>query len=223
MTSLVELQREVEGYRAEAAELADEYAQRQAEVAENPNLTPVGRRELMEPYHYEVVSQIGELHQREKAAVRSAKERLERRVFGLAPSASRDPARVVSYRDAQARARELEDSGDANEIYQSALRSGDNILATAVLEKALIRGWSRIKQDFLERNPTTATDLDDLAALAKYESNSLLNTAHYMPPSLSLPHSAGFPDTQLHKRADAPNNPVRPLADVMNERGGLSQ
>lgn len=190
--SLSELHAEVEGYRAEAGQLTEEFTRVHAEVADDPNLTPVGKRERLEPLHREVTEQISALRAREKAAVKSAKEQLERRVFGLSPSAANDPARVVSFRDAQSRARQLEDSDEAAELYQSALRSGDNILATAVLEKALVRGWSSIKEDFLERNTAARGDLDDLAALAKYEDNSFLNLTHYMPPSLNLPHSAGF-------------------------------
>lgn len=208
--SLSELHAEVEGYRAEAGRLAEEFEQVHAEVADDPNLTPTGKRERLEPLHREVTEQISALHAREKAAVKSAKEKLERRVFGLSASASNDPALVVSFRDAQSRARELEDSDDAQEIYQSALRSGDNILATAVLEKALVRGWSSIKDDFLERNRGTRADLDDLEALAKYGNNGLMNLAHYMPPSLNLPHSAGFQRLGGQTTAATPRG-VRPL------------
>lgn len=214
--SLTDLQTEVEGYRAEAAQLANEYAQRQAEVADNPNFTPAGKREHLEPYHYEVVSQINELREREKRAVQTAKEKIERRVFGLAPSASNDPARIVSFRDATARARQLEDANEAEEIYQSALRSGDQVLATAVLERALVRGWPSIKRDFLSRNAGTQSDLDDLEALAKYDNNRLFNVAHYMPPRLDLPHSAGFPDTRLHTHSKPQGVPN--LGDVMAQR-----
>ncbi|WP_368834361.1 hypothetical protein [Mycobacterium intracellulare] len=219
--SLTDLQAEVESYRAEAGQLAEEYAQRQAEVAANPNFTPAGKREHLEVYHGEVVSQISELREREKSAVKAAKESIERRLFGLAPSASNDPARIVSFRDATARARQLEDADEAEEIYHSALRSGDQVLATAVLERALVRGWSSIKADFLERNQAARSDLDDLAALAKYQANSLATVAHYMPPSLDLPHPAGFPDTRLHTRSE----PQRPpsIADEMARRVGMSQ
>lgn len=191
--SLAELQTEVEGYRAEAGRLAEEYAARQAEVADNPNFTPAGKREHLEPYHYEVVEQIRELREREKSAVQAAKETLERRVFGLSPAASSDPARIVSYRDAAARVRQLEDADEAQEIYQSALRSGDQVLATAVLERALVRGWGSIKRDFLSRNAGVGRDLDDLEALAKYDNNRLANVAHYMPPSLSVDRPVSIP------------------------------
>lgn len=221
MSPLPHLQAEIETYRTQAGELAQHFTQVQAQVQADPSLTPTGKREQLEPLHAEVTEQITALRNREKAAVNKVKENLERRVFGLSPSASSDPAKVVSFRDAQARARELEDSNDAEEFYHSALRSGDNILATAVLEKALVRGWSSIKEDYLSRNATTRGDLEDLAALAKYSDNGLFNVAHYAPPRLNLPHAAGFPDVKpLHKRGE----PQRPpsLADMMSQRLGLS-
>jgi len=222
LTTLPDLQAEIESYRTEAGELAEQFSRVHAQVEADPSLTPTGKREQLEPLHAEVTEQITALRNREKAAVKKVKENLERRVFGLSPSASSDPAKVVSFRDAQARARELEDSHDAEEIYQSALRSGDNILASAILEKALVRGWSNIRNDYLERNAGTRNDLDDLAALAKYQSNSLFNVGHYMPPSLNLPHSAGFPDIKpLHTRAEPRRPPA--LADVMGQAAARAE
>lgn len=218
--SLEALRAEVEGFRTEAGHLAEEFSQVHAKVVDDSNLTAVGKREHLEPLHTEVVEQMSALHAREKAAVKTEKEKLERRVFGLSPSASSDPRKVESYRAAQDRARKLEDSDDAAELYESAKRSDDNILAAAVLEKALIRGWPAIKEDYLERNTTARDDLDDLAALAKYSDNSLFNTAHYMPPSLNLPHSAGFPDTRLHKHGTPQGAPS--LGDFMARQLGLS-
>jgi hypothetical protein len=214
--SLEALYAEVEGIRTEAGHLAEEYSRVHAEVIADPSLTAVGRRERLEPLHREMTEQVGALHAREKAAVKSAKEKLERRLFGLSPAASSDPARVVSFRDAQSRARELEDKDDAEQIYQSALRSGDDVLATAVLEKALVRGWSSIKADFLERNAGTRNELDDLAALAKYANNGLAAAVNYMTPPLNLPHAAGFPDTRLNTRREPQSAP--PLHDVMAQR-----
>jgi hypothetical protein len=220
--SLEALQTEVEGYRTKAGDLAEEFQRVHAEVSADPSLTPVGRRERLEPLHRDVTEQIGALRASEKAAVKNAKETLERKVFGLSPSASSDPARIVSFRDAQSRARDLEDKDDAEQLYESAKRSGDDTLAAAVLEKALVRGWSNIKTDFLERHATTRDDLDDLTALAKYADNGLFNVAHYMPPSLNLPHVAGFPDIKpLHTRAEPRRPPA--LADVMGQAAARAE
>ncbi|PQM52037.1 hypothetical protein [Mycolicibacter virginiensis] len=210
--SLEALQATVQGYRDEAARLSEEFMQTHAEVEADPNLTTTGRRERLEPLHQEVTDQIMGLLAREKAAVKGMKENLERRVFGLSPTASSDPAKVVSYRDAQARVRELEHDDDAAELYESAKRSGDNILATAVLERALVRGWTSIRDDFLERNTAARNDIDDLAALAKYTENSLLNVGHYMPPTLNLPWPSGMPEVPPLNSIGEPSGP-RPLRE----------
>jgi hypothetical protein len=216
MSTLPDLQAEIESYRTEAGELAEHFSQVHAQVEADPNLSLKGKREQLEPLHIEVTEQITALRNREKAAVKTAKESIERRVFGISPSASNDPAKVVSFRDAQARARELEDSRDAEDIYESALRSGDNILASAILEKALVRGWSKIKDDYLTRHAGTRNDLDDLAALAKYQNNSLFNVGHYMPPSLNIPRPAGFQNIGGHTTAATPRG-VADLSAVMGQ------
>jgi len=208
--SLEALHTEVASYRAQAGELAEQFMQDHARVTADGNLTTTGRREQLEPLHREMTDQLRALHAREKAAVKAEKERLERKAYGLSPSASNDPARVVSYRDAQSRARQLEDADAAEEIYQSALRSGDSILATAVLERALVRGWSSIKTDYLNRNPGTRNDLDDLEALARYTDNGLMNAVHYMTPDLNLPFSSGMPDVPPLNSIGKPQG-VRPL------------
>lgn len=222
MSALPDLQAEIEGYRTEAGELAENFTQYHAQVEADPNLSLTGKREQLEPRHAEVTEQITALRNREKSAVKQAKENLERRVFGLSPSASSDPAKVVSFRDAQARAREMEDSDEAEEIYNSALRSGDNILAAAILEKALVRGWSKIKADYLERHTTTRNDLDDLESLAKYQNNSLLNVGHYMPPSLNIPRPAGFQNIGGHTAASPPRG-VADLANVMGQAAARAE
>lgn len=191
--SLADLYREVSGYREQAGALAEEFTRTHDEVSRDRNLSAIGRREQLEPLHAETTAKISELHHREKAAVKAAKEKLERRVYGLSPSASTDPARIVSYRDAAARARQLENSDDAAELYESAKRSGDDILATACVERAMVRGWTAVTDDYISTRPSVRTDLDDLAALAKYSDNTFAATINYVPPSLNLPHPAGFP------------------------------
>lgn len=211
--SLTDLQVEVETYRAAAGQLTEEFTRTHEQVAADRTLTDEGKWEQLEPLHAETTEQINDLRLREKTAVTNFKERLERRVFGLSPAAANDPARIVSFRDATARARQLEDEDEAAEIYQSALRSGDQVLATAVLERAMVRGWASIKKDFLSRNPTTRSDLDDLAALAKYTDNAFAALVHYVPPQLNLKRPVGAPSNAAGLFAiDQPSGP-RPLRE----------
>lgn len=215
--TLADLHTEVESYRTEAGQLADDYTRTHAEITSDPNLTATGQREHLEPLHQQTAEKMHALHAREKAAVKTYKENIERRLYGLSPSASNDPAKLVSYRDAQTRARQLDHSDDAAELYESAKRSGDTILAAAILEKAMVRGWTTITNDYIERHPTTRNDFDDLASLAKYTDNSLAITAQYMPPSANLPRrSAGF--QQLGDRtAHGQPKGVPDLADKIDQ------
>ncbi|WP_051365090.1 hypothetical protein [Rhodococcus sp. JG-3] len=208
--SIEELHGEVAAIRTQAGELADDFARTHAEVADDPNLTLAGKHDHLEPLHREVAEKMAALHKQEKAAVRGHKEQLERRLFGLSPSGSSDPAKLVSYRDAASRARELNDRDDAAELYESAKRSGDTILAAAVMERAMVRGWSTVTNDYLERHPTARQDLDDLTALARYSDNPLAVTAQYMPPTLNLPHSAGFPKVGGQTAAKTPTESKLP-------------
>nr|WP_176458764.1 hypothetical protein [Rhodococcus sp. 15-649-1-2] len=219
--SLEALHAEVAALRTQASELSEEFTRTHAEVEADEGLTPAGKRERLEPLHREVTEKMSALHKQEKAAVRGMKEQLERNVFGLSPSASGDPAKLVSYRDAASRARELNDHDDATELYESAKRSGDTILAAAVMERAMVRGWSTITTDYLQRNTASKSDLDDLTALAKYSDNPLSVTAQYMPPTLNLRHSAGFP-TLGGQTTASPARGVPSLADTMAQRLGLS-
>ena len=219
--TLAALHAEVADYRAQAGELAEEFSRIHAEVVADDNLTPTGKRERLEPLHQEVTEKMGALHKQEKAAVRGLKEALERNVFGLSPTASTDANQVVSYRDAATLARTLEDSEAATELYEQATRSGDTTLATAVMERAMVRGWSSVTNDYLERHPSTRRDLEDLTALAQYSENPLAVTAQYLPPSLNLPHSAGFPKLSGQTSAP-PARSVPSLADTMARRLGLS-
>ncbi|WP_144033087.1 hypothetical protein [Mycolicibacterium vaccae] len=200
----------VSGCGGSVALYSEEFTRVRDTVSADRTLAIEGKWEHLEPLHNEITEQIRERHAREKAAVKRAKEKLERRVFGLSPSAATDPARVVSFRDAQSRARQLEDRDDAEEIYQSALRSGYDIMATAVLERALVRGWSTIKEDWLERNAGTRDALDDLSALAKFSKNSLFNTLHYVPPTLNLPRAGRIPKVPNLHSGGKPQG-VRPL------------
>lgn len=221
MSSLTDLHTEVEQCRSEAGRLSEEFTQLHSEVEADPSLSPEGKRERLEPAHVDVVNQIKALSAREKAAVKNVKEQIERRLFGLSESASSNPAQVVSFRDARALARQLDDRDEAKQVYQDAVRSDDKVLAAAVLEKALVRGWTSIKDDFLERNRGTREDLEDLEALAKYNDNRLANAVHYMPPSLNLPRPAGFPQLG-NKTAAATPRGVPSLADQMAQRLGLA-
>jgi hypothetical protein len=183
--SLEFIEGKIDDIRAEAANLVDDYSRTQAEVASDPNLTDAGKREHLAPIHQSVGEKLKALRQQEKDVVKTKRESLERSVFGLPAGATSDPARLVSFRDAQDRANRLTDRDEAEQAYKSALRSDDTVLAQAILGQALTRGWSNVTDDYLERNPQSRSDLNDLKAIGQYEQNSLAVTTQYMMPGLT--------------------------------------
>ena len=180
--SLDYLEEEIDDYRAQATRLVDNYSQTQAEVAADPNLTEIGKREAIAPLHEEVTAKVSALRAREKEAVTRKREALEKSLFGISAGSSHD---VVAYRDAQDRARQLRSVEDAQEAYTDALRSDDHVLAKAILSRALTYNWTAITNDYRSRNPSAGTAINDLAQLTKFEDNGLMQAMNYMVPSLS--------------------------------------
>ena len=183
--SLDFLEEKIDGIRTEAERLREGYAHVQAEVAADPNLTDVGKLDQLAPLHQQLGEQLKALRQQEKDVVKTKRESLERAVFGSPAGATVDPARIVVHRDARDRASQLEHREDAEEAYRSALQYGDDVLAQAILAKALSRGWSNITDDYLDRHPQSRADLKDLKDLAQYEQNSMGALVHYMMPALT--------------------------------------
>lgn len=182
MSGLVQLQKTIESYRSSAADLMDRYGRDQADIAADANLTEVGKREELEPLHAEVTAKVRALLAEEKAAVVRKRETLEKLVFGITASNTTD---IVAYRDAQDRAAALTDHEEAWSKYTSALRSDDKILAQAILGQALERAWTRIINDYCDRNPSTREALEDLKALNAYSNNTFGVSVHYMVPALN--------------------------------------
>lgn len=103
----------IEDIRAQATRLAEDYSRTQHEVSRDPNLTDIGKREYLAPLHEELGEKLKALRQQEKDVIKTKRESLERNVFGLPAGTTSDPARLVSFRDAQDRANRLTDRDDA--------------------------------------------------------------------------------------------------------------
>ena len=187
MSLLVDIQTEVEECRAQAGQLAEHFVQQQSEVEANPSLTIEGKHEIIDPLYDEVSEKIAALHSREKQAVKTATETLERQLFGLTPTASANPNVIVSYRDAVKRARSITDPDEAKEEYDFAIIGGDTTMVAAILHRALVNNWLDIKNDYLQRNPSAREPIEDLQALARYSDKSLMHAIHYVRPQRTIP------------------------------------
>ncbi|WP_435594648.1 hypothetical protein [Tsukamurella tyrosinosolvens] len=182
--SLEYVEEQIESIRAQAARMSADYSYTQEQVASDPNLSEIGKREQLAPLHEELTGKLAALRQQEKAVVKSKRESLERSIFGLPAGITNDPARLIGFRDAQDRAARLDNAEDAQAAYESAVLSDDTVLARAILARSLNRGWDRVANDYLERNPQSRTELTDLKNLQRFEENSSMSAlVHYMAPS----------------------------------------
>lgn len=189
--SLESMESEISGLRAKAADLADDYARTQAEVAADPNLTDSGKAEALAPFHEELKTRVAALHQQEKAVVKNKREALERSLYGTTGSASD----ISGFREAQLIAVRLNDDDEAHAMYLNALRSDDNVLARAIFQQAQsgAKGWDKVTREHLTRNPTVKTTVADLEAIRRHEQSGGFGAAvNYMVPAMSTARS-GMP------------------------------
>lgn len=202
--SLEAMETEIAGLRAKAADLADDYARTQAEISADPNLTDSGKAEALAPFHEQLTTSVAALHKQEKAVVKNKREALERSLFGTTGYASD----ISSFREAQGIAAKLTDGDEAFETYTNALRSDDKTLARAVFQQATTRGWDKVINDHLSRNPSAATAIKDLESIQRYEQNTLATSINYMTPGLSTARSVNVPamtsDQAMHMFFNSP-------------------
>lgn len=187
--SLDSMESEIAGLRSQAAALADDYARTQHEVSSDPNLTEAGKKDALAPLHEDMKTRLADLRQQEKTVVQTKREALERSLYGTTGSSTD----IVSFRDAQSIAARITDSDEAHTTYTNALRSDDKVLARAVFQQAVTRGWDKITNDYCQRTPSAATALKDLESIRRYEQNTLGATLHYMSPGLSTTRSVAPP------------------------------
>lgn len=181
--SLDSMESEIAGLRAKAADLADDYARTQAEVAADPNLTDSGKAEALAPFHEELKTRVAALHQQEKAVVKNKREALERSLYGTTGYASD----ISGFREAQLIAVRLNDDDEAHAMYLNALRSDDKVLARAIFQQAQSgKGWDKVTREHLSRNPSIKTTLADLEAIRRHEQSGGFGTAvNYMTQPLT--------------------------------------
>lgn len=190
MSDLEALETEIQGYRSQAAQLASDYAQTEREVARDNNLTDAGKTEALAPVHADTQEQMQALMAAEKGAIKRHREAAERALYGLSSYAT--PAELMSFRDAQDRANRLASqmdhyaAGDAKAAYDSAVRSGDKVLANAIFGAAVERGWTDIADDHTSRNPSVKPHLKTLQQIRRYEGSGFNRVANYYMPSMNI-------------------------------------
>jgi len=102
-------------------------------------LSQEGKRVRLARAYITTRDAVAQIQAGEQAANATRSDTLERDLFGLSGLA--DAGAAISYRDAQDRAANIEDSRDALRLLKQADLSGDVHLAKAVALRALQEGW----------------------------------------------------------------------------------
>ena len=166
--SLEFLTSQIAKIRAQAAGIQEQWSRAYREVGADRNLTDEGKRTSLDELFQKLQAELRGLLGKEKQLVQTKQESLERALFGLNSS---DANKIIAYRDAQDRAGRAKEEAEARALYNSAIISGDDILAKAVLAKAVEFGYRRILDDWGQRNPVWREELNDLTGIKHYNND----------------------------------------------------
>lgn len=178
--SLTQLNSQIDDLHKQAASIQKRWARTSDSLNNDNTLTDIGKRAKLDSEHDQVSAKLSDLRRKETELIAAKKQSLERRLFGLSSVTSSDPNQIIAYRDAQDRAARLNSPDDAQEVFAAAIRSDDKTLAAAVLAKAVANGWSGIVNEYVKQNPAAGDDLDDLAEIQRYSSNSFIRGFSYI-------------------------------------------
>ncbi|CAA0136113.1 Uncharacterised protein [Mycolicibacterium vanbaalenii] len=177
--SLKQLDSQIEDLRAQAASLHKRGARTRDSLAKDSTLSDIGKRQKLDSERAQMKDKLSTLRAQEKELIDAKRQSIERRLFGLPSTSSSDPNQLIAYRDAQDRASKVTESAAAQELFASAMQSGDRTLAAAVVARALAlvsssalpvgSGWARIVNEYAEQYPSAGEDLADLIGLQKLQ------------------------------------------------------
>jgi uncharacterized glyoxalase superfamily protein PhnB len=178
------LNNEINGLRdAAAAEMRKFQADREA-VNADPNLSPSGRQAILDEAREEVQASLDALHARERKAISTSLESLERTLHARLGDTGAD---ILAMRDAEERADSLDEQSDAVRAITRALRSDDKSLAYAVIRRANEEGWSEVLDIAAEAHPSAAEALRDIRDLTRFRDDLTQGLYRTMSYSLGRP------------------------------------
>jgi hypothetical protein len=166
-----------------------------------------GKRVLIARAYQRRMQEMAELRSAANTALSKERDTLVRDLFGLDrfvnltdPTGSR-ASLAVSYRDAQDRVARLEREDEALELLARADRSGDEILARAVVERSVEQQWLGVLNTYADARPGTEPKLQRLIDMDSLNMRDSL--AREMSYSVAAPAEvAGLVDSELNRLAD---------------------
>lgn len=176
-------------------------------VRNDPRLSEDGKRAEIAAAWLTFQQQSAQLRALDEQQRAAEIQRLEGRIFrpdGSGVTAAERAARQMSFRDALRDAEQLPDDEAGTRRMHTALRSGDDDLARAVLSVALDRGWPDTANRYLETHTVLQNDLERLWDLRREQTDmrSLVSRELRLSSEQRPPELSAFRDDQLEQVAE---------------------
>ncbi|MEO3811347.1 hypothetical protein ABGB17_20325 [Sphaerisporangium sp. B11E5] len=160
----------------QAAQIRDAFTRKLDKLRDHHNRGIIGTtmrdHEIAKAYR-DARDQLATLDTQEQAARKQRRGTLLRELFTPGKDDGHDPATAtLSYRDALDRVDRIEDAGAARTLLTRSLRTGDNLLAKALAQKASESGWGDVLTTYFENRPPQDTErYNEYATLARDDAN----------------------------------------------------
>lgn len=184
--SLDSLNSTINAIRGEAAQVQSAHVDAVRSIDQNERASMLAKREMLAERREQTKATLDALQGREDTAVESTRLALKRVVSGTAGD---DPTGVISFRDAYDRAGALADRSDAREAMSRALDLGDEVLAQAILHRAVEMGFRDTIDTYTALHPEKADTIADLENLHRFTSDlshSVAKMTAYLVPSVGI-------------------------------------
>ncbi|QSZ54496.1 hypothetical protein RI444_07650 [Paenarthrobacter sp. AT5] len=174
---------------------ADQRQQIEA-IRANRNLSPEGKRAQIASVYLRAKKEVAKLEQQEATARANRIHSLRKSVFGLGLG-YQSAQDMISYRDAQDRVASLghDDEDKASQLLDRAELSGDTVLASAVVNRALEAGWVNVANAYIEAHPHYGSMVEELWDLNQASPENETNIGKAFENSfafhLEKPHEIG--------------------------------
>lgn len=166
--STIDIETEITNLRDQAGRTIADYRGRVDAVNADPGRTAEWKKATNTTDYADTKAKLEDLQKRELAAIDAAiDKRMHRLVGTTSPLTGSD---VISKRDADDRVSRLKDATEAKALMQRALKSGDDILAKAVLEDALRDNDTATVAEYTAKHSAAGQTIAELQGIGQLRS-----------------------------------------------------
>jgi len=156
------LDAELDGLRAQAANIQRNVGHQRDAIQADPNLTEEGKKNAIVDVTAQAKTSATALRERELALIKGQIRTLETKLDGKVGYGTSD---LIAFRDAQDRAERIDSKEAADRLMGLALRNNDRTLAHALFRKSMENGWTSVAGQFAAENPDAATAAKEIEIL----------------------------------------------------------